>query len=38
MQPAGETLRTSGAFGPAVEPPEGADTQTKLLCFLGRTV
>ena len=27
-----------GAFGPAVEPPAGADTQTKLLCFLGRTV
>jgi uncharacterized protein (TIGR03086 family) len=38
MQPAGDTLRASGAFGPAVEPPVGADTQTKLLCFLGRTV
>ena len=38
MQPAGETLRASGAFGPAVEPPDGADTQTKLLCFLGRVV
>jgi uncharacterized protein (TIGR03086 family) len=38
MQPAGDTLRASGAFGPAVEPPAGADTQTKLLCFLGRAV
>ena len=28
----------SGVFGPAVEPPDGADTQTKLLCFLGRAV
>jgi len=37
-KPAGETLRASGAFGPAIEPPDGADTQTKLLCFLGRAV
>jgi uncharacterized protein (TIGR03086 family) len=38
MEPAGDRLRASGAFGPAVPPPEGADTQTRLLCFLGRAV
>jgi uncharacterized protein (TIGR03086 family) len=38
MEPAGENLRASGAFGPPVEPPAGADTQTKLICFLGRRV
>jgi uncharacterized protein (TIGR03086 family) len=34
----GDKLRGPGAFGPAVEPPEGADAQTELLCFLGRQV
>jgi uncharacterized protein (TIGR03086 family) len=29
-------MRTPGVFGPAVEPPAGADDQTKLLAFLGR--
>jgi uncharacterized protein (TIGR03086 family) len=36
MQVAGDGLRASGSFGPAVPPPAGADTQTRLLCFLGR--
>jgi uncharacterized protein (TIGR03086 family) len=34
----GDTLRTEGVCGPAVEPPPGADAQTRLLCFLGRKV
>ena len=33
-----DPARVRALFGPAVEPPDGADTQTKLLCFLGRTV
>ncbi len=32
----GEAIRSPGAFGPAVEPPPGADEQTRLLAFLGR--
>ena len=36
MQDAGDNLRASGSFGPAVRPPPDADTQTLLLCFLGR--
>ena len=31
-------LRSPGMFGPAVKPAPGADAQTKLLNFLGRTV
>jgi len=38
MEPMDELLRTSGNFGPKVEPPPGADEQTRLLAFLGRTV
>ena len=34
----GDALRAPGVFGPEVEPPEGADEQTKLLAFLGRRV
>ena len=34
----GDKLRTPGAFGPEVEPPPDADAQTRLLCFLGRSV
>jgi hypothetical protein len=30
MEPASDRLRASGAFGPAVPPAEGADTQTQL--------
>ncbi|MGH8932643.1 MAG: TIGR03086 family metal-binding protein [Egibacteraceae bacterium] len=32
----GDLLRGPGACGPALEPPPGADDQTKLLAFLGR--
>ena len=38
MEPAGERLRASGDFGPAVVPASDADAQTRLLCFLGRDV
>jgi uncharacterized protein (TIGR03086 family) len=38
MQGAGDNLRASGSFGPAVPPPSDANTQTLLLCFLGRAV
>jgi len=38
MEPAGERLRASGDFGPPVVPPPDADTQTRLLCYLGRDV
>ncbi|MDP8978310.1 MAG: hypothetical protein M3N17_07005 [Actinomycetota bacterium] len=31
-----DALRESGACGPALEPPAGADAQTRLLAFLGR--
>lgn len=31
-------IRQPGVFGPAVEPPAGADLQTQFLCFLGRKV
>jgi uncharacterized protein (TIGR03086 family) len=30
-------MRGPGAFGPEVAPPEGADGQTRVLAFLGRT-
>ena len=32
----GDAMRGPGAFGPEVEPPEGADEQARLLAFLGR--
>ncbi len=38
MSPLDEMLRTSGVFGPKLEPPPGADEQTRLLAFLGRAV
>lgn len=38
MLPMDEAIRAPGAFGPKVEPPPGADEQTRLLCFLGRQV
>lgn len=37
-KPMDEMLRGSGAFGPKLEPPPGADEQTELLAFLGRKV
>lgn len=38
MLPLDDALRSSGAFGPKVEPPPGTDTQVKLICFTGRRV
>lgn len=32
----GEAMRSPGAFGPAIEPPAGADGQTRVLAFIGR--
>ncbi|HEY2834046.1 MAG TPA: TIGR03086 family metal-binding protein [Sporichthyaceae bacterium] len=32
----GDGIRQPGAFGPAVEPPGGADEQTQFLCYCGR--
>lgn len=37
MLPMDEVLRGSGHYGPRVEVPEGADVQTRLLAFIGRT-
>lgn len=37
-KPMDDMLRTPGVCGPKVEPPAGADEQTRLLAFLGRTV
>lgn len=31
-----DKMRGPGAFGPELDPPEGADRQTRLLAFLGR--
>jgi uncharacterized protein (TIGR03086 family) len=38
IKPMDAMIRVPGAFGPKVEPPEGADLQTEFLCFLGRPV
>lgn len=32
----GDAMRQGGAFGPALDPPDGADAQTKVLAFTGR--
>lgn len=37
VQPYADELSKSGLFAPAVQPPAGADEQTRLLCLLGRT-
>jgi uncharacterized protein (TIGR03086 family) len=34
----GDAIRSPGAMGPEVEPPPGADEQTKMLAYLGRRV
>jgi uncharacterized protein (TIGR03086 family) len=34
----GDGIRSPGAFGPAVEPPAGADEQTQFICYSGRPV
>jgi uncharacterized protein (TIGR03086 family) len=36
MEPMDEILRSSGQYGPRVGVPSGADTQTRLLAFIGR--
>ena len=38
MLPMDQALRQSGHYGPRVEVPDGADVQTRLLAFIGRTV
>jgi uncharacterized protein (TIGR03086 family) len=37
LLPLDEMIRQPGVFGPKIEPPAGADAQTKLVCFTGRT-
>jgi uncharacterized protein (TIGR03086 family) len=37
LKPMDAMLRRPGVFGPKVEPPEGADLQTQVLAFVGRT-
>lgn len=36
LEPVDAMIRQPGVFGPKVEPPPGADLQTRFLCFLGR--
>lgn len=36
LTPIDEAIRRPGGFAPKVEPPAGADEQTRLLCFAGR--
>jgi uncharacterized protein (TIGR03086 family) len=36
MKPLDDQIRQPGVFGPKLEPPAGADTQTQFLYFLGR--
>lgn len=36
LQPMDAMIRQNGVFGPKVEPPEGADEQTRFLCSVGR--
>jgi uncharacterized protein (TIGR03086 family) len=38
MEPMDEVLRSSGHYGPRVEPPSGADATTRLMAFVGRRV
>jgi uncharacterized protein (TIGR03086 family) len=37
MEPLDEVLRASGQYGPRVDVPAGADEQTRLIAFTGRT-
>jgi uncharacterized protein (TIGR03086 family) len=37
LEPLDEVLRRPGVFGPKLDPPAGADDQTRLLYFLGRS-
>jgi hypothetical protein len=36
MQAIDELLRTSGHYGPKIEPPAGSDAATRLIAFTGR--
>ena len=36
LEPMDAMIRQGGVFGPKVEAPEGADEQTRFLCFVGR--
>jgi uncharacterized protein (TIGR03086 family) len=36
LKPMDDMMRSPGAFGPKLEPPPGADEQTRLLAFAGR--
>lgn len=36
LTPIDEAIRRPGGFAPKLEPPAGADQQTRLLCFCGR--
>jgi uncharacterized protein (TIGR03086 family) len=36
LQPMDAMIRAANVFGPKIDPPEGADMQTKLICFTGR--
>jgi uncharacterized protein (TIGR03086 family) len=36
LKPNDEILRSSGTFGPKIDPPPGADAAVELLCFAGR--
>ena len=36
LEPNDEVIRSTGTFGPRIEPPPGADAAVKLLCFAGR--
>ena len=36
LKPNDEILRSTGTFGPKVDPPPGADAGIELLCFAGR--
>jgi uncharacterized protein (TIGR03086 family) len=36
LEPNDEILRSTGTFGPKLDPPAGADAAVELLCFTGR--
>jgi uncharacterized protein (TIGR03086 family) len=36
LEPNDEVIRSTGTFGPRIEPPPGADAAVRLLCFAGR--
>ena len=38
LRPNDEAIRGPGSYGPRLDPPPGADEQTRFLAFLGRRV